>query len=138
MNDNSQKGFTLILLICAMVFLSIMAAVAFKFTTLSQQQVNLALLTERAKLAANSALEIAILAYEKNPTHCPEQAILFDEKFGALSGFEVALSCDESNLDNPADNDAGIYIKAEAVLKDSKTNQVLVNYETGHWVSHPM
>lgn len=137
MHQNKQKGLTLILLICAMVFLSIMAVIAFKFTVLSQQQVNLALLTERAKLAANSALEIAILQYEKNPNRCPEQLIIFDEQFGALSGFEVKLSCNEPSVQNNQKLQLGVYIKAEATLKDTKSHEYLVDYETGQWVAHP-
>jgi len=139
MNDHSQKGFTLIILICIIVFVGLMAATAFKFTMLSQQQVNLSLLSAKAKMAAQSALEIAILHYEADPNNCPAQNILFDKEQGALEGFEVKISCEMKGVNQYPDsiNDLGIYLCAEAIYKDKRSQKVLINYETGRWVPSP-
>ncbi len=139
MNDNQQKGFTLIILICTIVFVGLMAATAFKFTMLSQQQVNLSLLSAKAKMAAQSALEIAILHYEDDPSVCPAQNIMFDKKQGALEGFEVRISCNpDTKMQHPETiKNAGIYLSVEATYKDKRSQQALINYDTGRWVPYP-
>lgn len=139
MNNNQQKGFTLIILICTIVFVGLMAATAFKFTMLSQQQVNLSLLSAKAKMAAQSALEIAILHYEDDPSVCPAQNIIFDKQQGALEGFEVRISCDpDTNMQYPEKiKNAGIYLSVEAIYKDKRSQQALINYDTGRWVPYP-
>tara|TARA_R110002110_G_scaffold65206_4_gene179979 strand:- start:64797 stop:65216 length:420 start_codon:yes stop_codon:yes gene_type:complete len=138
MDNKSQQGFTLIILICTIVFLSLMAVVAFRFTILSQQQVNLSLLSAKAQMAAKSALEVAVLHYENDPKNCPSQEIIFDESLGALRGVEVHISCvSEEKKQNMSMSDTGIYLKAEAIYRDPKSQKALINYETGQWVPYP-
>jgi type II secretory pathway pseudopilin PulG len=137
MNNKLQQGFTLIILICTIVFLSLMAAVAFRFTVLSQQQVNLSLLSAKAQMAAKSVLEMAVLSYESDPKKCPSQKVIFDESLGALKGFEVHVSCAEPEKQDMALGDTGIYLKAEAIYREQKNRKILINYETGQWVPFP-
>ena len=115
-----------------------MAVVAFRFTVLSQQQVSLSLLSAKAQMAAKSALEIAVLHYESDPQNCPKQDIMFDESLGALKGFEVHVSCEtEPQAQGLELSDSGIYLKAEAIYRDPRSQKTIINYKTGQWVTDP-
>lgn len=132
---HQAKGYIFIVVICMIVLLGLFIAAVLRFNFFAQQQVSLSLLSERAKLAAQSGLEIAYAQYRKDPVHCPAQTIAFDSQFGALEGFAVTISC-ETNPFNSSKTEklSHFYLKSKAVYQPNTAQPLPITYETTRWI----
>lgn len=129
------KGYILIVVVCLIVLLGVFIAAALRFNFFAQQQVSLSLLSEKARLAAQSGLEIAYAQYRKDPVHCPAQTIAFDRQFGALEGFEVTISCDRNPFNSSKTAQLShFYLKSKAVYQSNTAQPLPITYEATRWI----
>jgi len=107
----SQRGFSLVTTLFIIVFLAVLGANMVTVATSQQQTSSLSLISSRAYYAALSGLEYCEneINSSASKTLCPANCPTTGKTISTIEGFDVTVSCDQTNVFTEADQTYAVF-----------------------------
>lgn len=107
----SQRGFSLVTTLFIIVFLAVLGANMVTVATSQQQTSSMSLISSRAYYAALSGLEYCEneINNSASKTLCPANCPTAGKTISTIEGFDVAVSCDQTNVFTEADQTYAVF-----------------------------